>query len=234
MTNLESTTLGSSPGLLPIEEDCDLDNPSTQAVSSRDVATLPTLSALSQTDLFGSVLSDSPASSPRKSTKASRVLSQLNRSSKALVIGDCNLGEFEDSETTVIADKEGRLSLFKQALLQYSDEPLTSLKVFILCMSSSDTSNLPNTNFVTLRALMTAAKKAFPNARLAVSLIGHTPNLSDSDLDDMTSFNSLVKERLSSGCTILGPPADFIMKNGVWATSTKMCMFEILHNFLAL
>ena len=178
---------------------------------------------------FGSLVPDKGAP---KGDRLSIALKSINSTKGSLVFGDDNVRDFESENACVVSEKNGRLSFFKQVLQKC--EPQPSVSSFVFCLSLLDRSNLPSTNFSTLRSILYLAKKVFPNARLAVSMYG-TPAGSSSTITQFTTeFTTLIETRAPADCTVLGPPAPFLAANCTLGKATKDAVFSSIKKFLNL
>lgn len=182
--------------------------------------------SLSQTTLLGSFVAERP-----RGPRAISSLEQLDFSKKAIVMGDSNFCDFQADDVSVLADRFGHLSFFKQ-LFQKIDVPYPNVKVFILCISLHDRNNLPSTNFVVFRNIMHSARKVFPTANLFVLLCGLPTNCTNTEANNLNEFFDLIRSRVPGSCTIIDPPENFTANGAIWNKSTKVNVTNTLKDFL--
>lgn len=165
------------------------------------------------------------------STKEATSETPFDLSKPIIVLGDSNLKGLDLEDASVFSTEKGRLSYFKQQL-QSIRVVHEGVRDFLLCLSSLDEKNKPSTNYVTFRALMSNAKRIFPNAKLSV-LLHIIPNNASGDIrKDCKEFHDLISSKSPAGCKVVSTPNGLSVKANTWETSEKDTIFKIVKDFL--
>ena len=135
--------------------------------------------------------------------------------------------------TSVLAHSNGRLSHFKSLLTDIHD-PCSSVKKFIICLSSLDRDNTLHTNSSTLKSLLGAAHRVFPNATLAVQLAGIADSYNAAQKLNLQGLNSFVLNKSPSSCCHIPNATTFTLSPTglLWDESTRSLTLQALRAFL--
>ena len=148
-----------------------------------------------------------------------------------IVLGDSNLRDFHHPNCAVLSHSNGRLSHFK-GLLNSVTSPLPTAKKFVICLSTLDIANSFSTNSTTLRSLLGAAHRVFPNATLFVLLLGTDDDFSASTKSNIQALNNYVVGKHPSSCLHIPPYPDFRCARDEWDSTTKTATFKKISEFL--
>ena len=185
--------------------------------------------SLSQTDLLGNRIAH--LSPPAQRAASLPRLQAAPSWEENVIFGDANLREFDKPATTVLAHTNGRLSHFK-SLLADTRVPCPAVKRFVLCLSPLDKDNSPSTNASALKSLLGAAHRVFPQAALAVQLVGIAGSFSAAQKETLQALNSFVLNKAPSSCSHIPTATDFTVTDGLGDERTKAQIFAALSSFL--
>lgn len=181
---------------------------------------------LSQLDIFMT-----PLSQPRRRRTSSLPDTTTMTDAKEVIFGDSNLEQFQRPNTSVFAKQNGRLSHFKTQLSSITT-PNQNVKKFVLCLSTLDASNTLTTNSTTLKSVVGAAHRVFPQAKLFVQLLGIDKRFPDTWKSNIEALNTFIINKHPSSCFHIPPDPDFTCTNHTWSDETKRRCFEKISQFL--
>ena len=213
-----------APQILKQREQDQTAKPLTQRPATSKKRTLDSCS-LTQLDLFGDSLSSAP--SPR------RRLLNTPTWQKKIVCGDNNLSTFQLKDCLVLAHDRGRLSHYKDFFRSIED-PCLTVESFILVLSTLDKGNCFLSNQTSLKSVLGAARRLFPNAKCFVQLCGISDSFTQAEKDNLQDLNNYVILKSPSSCLHIPAPSAFVTVNNdhEWSSDTRSKVFESLKNFL--
>ena len=179
-----------------------------------------TASPTVQLNLFGAPASIQKRDSATTATTSAR----FDDCKENIIFGDSNLCDFQHSSCTVFAHANGRLSHYK-ALLTATKKPQPHVVRFFICLSTLDSANNFQTNSSTLKSVLGAARRVFPQAQLFVVLLGLDSSLSEETRDNLQALNQFVICKHPSSCLHLTAPSDFAVNYNVWSSASKQFMY---------
>ena len=197
--------------------------PQANESSERTSSIAPSASV--QLNLFGTPLST------KKKDNTSASTSFFDACEENVIVGDSNLCDFQLSSCTVFAHANGRLSHYK-ALLAATKESHEHVTRFLLCLSTLDSSNNFCTNSTTLKSVLGAARRVFPQAQLFVLLLGHDPSLPTDVIENIQALNNFVICKHPSSCLHMTAPDTFSVNNHEWSSSTKQSVYSKIKDSL--
>ena len=180
---------------------------------------------LSQLDIFMT-----PLSQPRRTSS----LPDVNRTlptTDAVIFGDTNVEGFSRPNTSIFAKQNGKLSHFK-SMLSSDAVPNQHVKKFVLCLSTLDASNTLSTNSSTLKSVLGAAHRVFPQAKLFVQLLGIDQRFPETLKSNIEALNTFVINKHPSSSFHIPPDPDFVCSNHEWNEATKRRCFEKISQYL--
>ena len=204
---------------LPTNTSTAVDKPQTPPTSQAPETSEPsttTPSASVQLDLFGT---------PALKQKKGAVSHHLATCKENLVMGDSNLSDFEHPSCTIHSHANGRLSHFK-ALLTATKTSHDNVRRFFVCLSTLDSANSFTTNSTTLKSLLGAAHRVFPQAQAFVMLLGYDPSLPSDIRNNIQALNNFVITKHPSSCLHVAAPKEFAVTDHCWNSAARQCVYS--------
>lgn len=206
----------------PSVNDIVLDTASATTSTPEDISTIPSTGALVQTRIVNMNTVTSTGSTDRFN---------LDLTKSRLVLGDTNLKDLRLEDSSVFSTEKGRLSFFK-TYLQSSRGVHEGVSDVVICLSSLDEKNKPNTNFTTFRSVLYNTKRLFPNAKVSVVLNCIPLSSEESVRRDLKEFNQMIVNRLVSLCDVVQLPDTFTVKGNLWNASERDVVYKAIKDFL--